>query len=207
MAYRETEQIRARKEAIRARILRAAVELVAQQGFGAVSINEVAARADVATGSVYRYFPSKAELFSEVFRISSQQEVDKVAEAIAQPGPALERLQAALLRFGRRALRGKRLAYALIAEPIDPLVDTDRLEYRKRYGNVFEQLIREGVQNGEFPHQDARITSAALVGAMAETLVGPLSPHRDPQPLDEDQLLQSILTFCIRAITGKEIQP
>lgn len=206
MAYRETASVRARKEAARDRILAAALQLVSQKGFSAVSVSDVAELAGVATGSVYRHFASKAELFSHVFRSASQREVDQVAQAVSQPGTAGERLQAALTRFGRRALRGKQLAWALIAEPIDPLVDSDRLEYRRRYAEVFEQVIRQGVMSGEFPPQDARVTSAALVGAMAETLVGPLSPHRDQQPLDENQLIHSILTLCMRAITGKEIQ-
>lgn len=213
MAYRETSQIRAKKEAVRERLLAAAHQLVAQRGFGDVSVSEIAELAGVATGSVYRYFPSKAELFSQVFRAASQREVDQVAQAIAEPGSARQRLERALTRFARRALRAKRLAYALIAEPIDPLVDQDRLEYRRHYAEVFERLIREGMASGEFPEQDARIASAALVGAIAETLVGPLASwlagDRNPgsPSLDEQPLLQSILRFCVNAITGKEQAP
>ena len=42
-------------------------------------------RAGVATGSVYRHFPSKAELFAEVFRRAAQREVDAVAGAAGGP--------------------------------------------------------------------------------------------------------------------------
>src|SRR5690606_39864226 len=101
-----------------------------------------------------------------IFRTASQREVDKVTQAIQQTGSAQQRLDRALTQFARRALRGKQLAWALIAEPIDPLVDKDRLEYRRRYATVFEQVIQEGVQNQEFPPQDARVASAALVGAI-----------------------------------------
>ena len=38
-----------------------------------------------------------------------------------------------LATFARRALRNPRLAWALIAEPVDPLVDAERLAYRERY--------------------------------------------------------------------------
>ena len=207
MAYRETPQVRARKEAVRERLLVAAQELVAQRGFGAVSVSEIATQAGVATGSVYLHFPSKAELFSEVFRSASQREVNKVTQAIQQAGTAQQRLERALAQFARRALRGKQLAWALIAEPIDPLVDKDRLEYRRRYATVFEQVIQEGVQNQEFPPQDARVASAALVGAIAEALVGPLAPRPEDHTLDESQLIPSILKFCIRAITGQEHTP
>src|SRR5690606_20351440 len=207
MAYRETPQVRARKEAARERLLVAAQELVAQRGFGAVSVSEIATQAGVATGSVYLHFPSKAELFSEVFRSASQREVNKVTQAIQQAGTAQQRLERALAQFARRALRGKQLAWALIAEPIDPLVDKDRLEYRRRYATVFEQVIQEGVQNQELPPQDARVASAALVGATALALVLPLAPRPDDHTLGALQLIPSILKLCIRAITDQEHTP
>src|SRR5881227_2236162 len=46
----------------RERILDAAMELAAEGGYDAVQMREVAERADVALGTVYRYFPSKVHL-------------------------------------------------------------------------------------------------------------------------------------------------
>src|SRR3954465_3104832 len=102
MPYRVTERTQARRAATRERILRAAHELVASGGFGAASVAAVAARAGVATGSVYRHFSSKADLFAEVFRRAAQHEVD----AVAQAGTLAEGVQT----FARRALAGRRLA-------------------------------------------------------------------------------------------------
>ena len=67
------------------------------------SVAAVAARAGVATGTVYRHFPSKSELFAEVFRRASQREVDAVvAAAAAATGAAADRR--AVETFARRAL-------------------------------------------------------------------------------------------------------
>src|ERR1051326_8330283 len=68
MPYRETAQTRARRDAARERIVAAARDQVAEGGYASASVQAVARRARVATGSVYRHFPSKAELFSEVRR-------------------------------------------------------------------------------------------------------------------------------------------
>src|SRR3954471_13813766 len=105
MPYRPTERTEARRAAARERIVRAAHELVAGDGFGAASIAAVAARAGVATGTVYRHFSSKGELFAEVFRRAAQHEVDAVADA--------EDLSAGVETFARRALAGRRPARAL----------------------------------------------------------------------------------------------
>src|SRR5215218_4328167 len=88
MAYRATERTEARKAAVRERIVAAARRLIARGGYAEAQISAVAAEAGVATGTVYRHFPSKAELFADVFREASQHEVDAMAEAIGARGRA-----------------------------------------------------------------------------------------------------------------------
>src|SRR5256884_4797236 len=54
---------RARNQAVRRkRVLDAAVALAAEGGYDAVQMRTVAERADVALGTLYRYFPSKIHL-------------------------------------------------------------------------------------------------------------------------------------------------
>ena len=52
----------------RERLLEAARELIEQDGYSAASVLQVAERAGVAAGTLYRHFDSKEELFVEVFR-------------------------------------------------------------------------------------------------------------------------------------------
>src|SRR4029078_3604473 len=96
MAYRSTERTEARRAETRGRIVTAARELIAEGGYVAAQVARVAERAGVAVGTVYRYFPSKSDLFAEVFRDASQHEVDAMAEAVhASTAPAPERIPAA----------------------------------------------------------------------------------------------------------------
>jgi len=176
MPYRPTERTEARRLQARVRILRVAHEIVAREGFGAASVAAVAERAGVATGTVYRHFASKADLFAEVFRRAAQHEVDAVAQA--------DTLAEAVETFARRALAGRRLAWALLAEPVDPVVEAERLAYRRAYRACFERLV------------DDELTAAALVGAIGEVLVGPLSPTG--ADLDEDALVANLVSLCQR---------
>jgi AcrR family transcriptional regulator len=171
---------------------------------------DLAQRAGIATGTLYRYFPTKAELFSEVFKLNSQREVDAFATAAQVGETSTARLENAIRTFAHRAIKGRRIAYALIAEPVDPRVEAERLVYRRAYARVLESLIDEGIDQGEFPRQDAGITAAALVGAMAEALVGPLSPsarHGEQREIPKavrEHLIQSIVTYCMRAAGAKD---
>ena len=200
MPYRPTPRTEAKRKRARDRIVEAATALIARGGYRAATVAAVAERAQVATGSVYRHFPSKAELFAEVFRRASQREVDAMAEASSGDGPVTERLAAGVGAWARRALKGRRLAWALLAEPVDPAVEAERLHFRRAYRDQMAALIREGIERKDLPDQDAALTAAALVGAIGEALVGPLSdPHTDA-----DRLVAGLTTFCLRSVTDKE---
>jgi AcrR family transcriptional regulator len=200
MPYRATEQTEARRAATRESVVAAARELIARGGYQEARVAAVAARAGVATGTVYRHFPSKAELFAEVFRRASQREVDATrAAAQAAGGTASHRLAAAVETFARRALRGRRLAWALLAEPVDPAVEAERLAFRRAYAADFARVLSDGVAAGELGPQNVELTAAALVGALGEALVGPLSPVEDD--VDADALVADLVTFCLRAVT------
>lgn len=177
MPYRPTEKTEARRLATRERIVAAALDRVASGGYASAGVQAVAADAGVAVGTVYRHFPSKGDLFAEVFRRASQRELDVVVE-VTSPShdrPATERVAAAVEAFCRRALAGPVLAYALIAEPVDPAVESERLRFRIGYRDAFARVLEDGVRDGELRPHDSRTVAAALVGALAESLVGPLA--------------------------------
>lgn len=201
MAYRPTEKTEARKAELKERLLNAGLFLVSTGGFNALTINAVAQKAGIATGAVYKHFESKAQLCAEVFRIATEKEVAVVRETALREGTAATRLLDTIETFALRALRGQRLAYALIAEPVDALVDTERLHYRRAYAEIFQQLVEEGVRSGNFPEQASAVSAAALVGVIAESLVGPLSWQMDTQSgTEQTRLIRSIQAFCLRAV-------
>jgi AcrR family transcriptional regulator len=202
MPYRPTERTEAHRTQTRAQIVRAAHELIARGGYRAAPIAAVARRAQVATGSVYRHFPSKSELFAEVFRNASQREVDAVAAAASDTTRcAAARITAAVDVFAERALAGRRLAWALLAEPVDPAVEAERLIFRRAYRDVFTAIIEDGVSAGELPAQDCELSATALVGAIGEALVGPTSPTAAG---GAPQLAGALSAFCLRAVGAGE---
>lgn len=204
MAYRPTAKTQARKAAQYQLLLDTATALVSKGGFAALTIQALAHSADVATGTVYKYFKDKASLSAEVFKQASLKEVDQVRLAANSPQhPALKgRLYYAVQTFAERALLNRRLAYALIAEPVDSLVDAQRLIFRKAYADVWQGLIEEGINAQLCPPQIASVSAAALVGVIAESLVGPLAMADDQQTIDNHYLVAAIQDFCWRAISS-----
>jgi AcrR family transcriptional regulator len=205
MPYRPTERTEARKAETRERIAAAALEQVAQGGYASASVQAVAGRARVATGTVYRHFPSKADLFAEVFRRASQRELDTVTEIARDAArPPLERIALGAEAFARRALAGPVLAYALLAEPVDPLVDAERLAFRRGYRDAFAAVLDEAVEAGDVEPCDTQIVAAAIVGALGEALVGPLSPGANGSRRRREALVATLVQFSLNAIRSKE---
>src|SRR5690606_24180792 len=97
----------------------------------------------IATGSLYRHFGGKGELAAEVFSNACRVEVDALAAILRAPGRPARRLAAGLEQFAARAWHSRRLAFALIAEPVDPEVDEQRLLYREAYAELFVELLEE----------------------------------------------------------------
>ena len=202
MVYRQTENATKRLADKRARILAAASDLVADGGWSAAKVDHVAAKAGVATGTVYRHWSSKAELCAEIVATVSAREVGIVKAVANADGSPVERLEAAIRTFAARALRGRRLAYALIAEPVDPEVETVRLDYRAQLARCFEGILREGIMRGVFPRFDPAVAAACIVGAFMEALVGPLAPAKGTGPRADRHLIEQITQFCLRANVG-----
>jgi AcrR family transcriptional regulator len=202
MAYRRTERTEARLAEARERIVSAALARVADGGYASASVQSVAARAGVATGSVYRHFPSKAGLFAEVFRRQATQELGVLEEIATHESPALERLAEATEVLARRALASPTLAYAQIAEPVEQEVEAERLVLRRGYRDAFARILEDGIERGELEPHDTQTYGAAILGAISEALVGPLS---DPKPRRREALIASLVQFTtgrIRALSN-----
>jgi AcrR family transcriptional regulator len=199
--YRATPRTEAKRAATRARILDAALAELAAAGYARAGMQAIAARAGLATGGLYRYFTSKAEIFAEVFRRGSEREVRVISEATAADGrPAAERIGAGVEAFARRALAAPTRAYAFIAEPVDPAVEETRLTFRRAIRDRFQEVLDEGVRDGELAPHDTETAAAAVVGALGEALVGPLSPSSG----GGDAMVASLVDFCMRAIPKEE---
>jgi AcrR family transcriptional regulator len=201
MAYRHTMRVEEQLQDKRNRILQAVRQVVSEVGFHGAQVAMVADAADVATGTVYRYFPSKGELFAEALALNAQHEVDVVAAVAKVDGSATSRLADAVRVFADRAVRARRLAWAMLAEPSEPEVDAARLTYRRAFAEVFEELIGAGIRSGEFPAQNAAASAACVMGALSEGLIGPLAPEV-PDLADARALIDAIIRFCLQAVSA-----
>jgi AcrR family transcriptional regulator len=197
MPYRRTENVVRRLAARRDAIISAARQAASEGGMAAVQIVPVAARAGIAAGTVYRYFPAKTDLVAAVLAEIAERELGALRRAAeAAPGP-LSALAAAIMTFAARAARNRRLAFAAIAEPVDADLDAARLAFRKSLAAEFALRITAAVAGRHLPDQDAALAAAALVGLLVEGLIGPLAPATSGR---DREIVQSLALIALRAL-------
>lgn len=200
MAYRRTENVIARLNARHDSIVEAARAAAASGGMAAIQIVPVAERAGVAAGTVYRYFPGKNELVGALVESISALEIQELQRAADDaPGP-LSALAATIATFATRAMRNRRLTWAVIAEPVDVDTDAARQGYRMALAAEIEGRIRTAIDGGHLPEQDAALLAPAILGAIMEGLVGPLAPADFDDPARAREAVQMLTLAALRGV-------
>lgn len=194
-----------RQERRKAEFLAAARRIVRDSGFRELQMATVAAGAGVAVGTIYRYFPSKAELCAALVASVSQRELDVMTAIADGDGSADERLRGAVETFSARAFRSGRLAYAMIAEPVDPAVEDMRLRYRADISRLLCRLLIEGVAEGTLSLQHPETASACITGAFMEGVIGPLAPGEDATAAEIADAVAQIGDCCLTGVAGSNV--
>ncbi|MEV0409499.1 helix-turn-helix domain-containing protein [Streptomyces sp. NPDC050448] len=160
-----------RRQATRQKLYEAAVTLIAEQGFSATTVDEIAERAGVAKGTVYYNFASKNELFEELLRHGVgllTASLRTAAEETEQRGGSRVEALDAMIRAGLVFIdRYPAFTQLYVAE----LWRTNRawqstlMVVRREAVAVVETVLREGVERGELSAEiDVPLTAAAMVG-------------------------------------------
>ncbi|MFD6417467.1 TetR/AcrR family transcriptional regulator [Streptomyces sp. NPDC060194] len=192
-----------RRQATRQKLYEAAVTLIAEQGFSATTVDEIAERAGVAKGTVYYNFASKSVLFEELLKhgvglltASLQQAADDSAR---RGGGAVEALDA-MVRAGLSFIH----AYPSFTQLyVAELWRTNRawqstlMVVRQQAVAVVEDVLRGGVESGELSADiDVQLTAAALVGMV---LVAAL----DWQAFQSERSLDEVHAALSRLLQGR----
>ncbi|WP_329322805.1 MULTISPECIES: TetR/AcrR family transcriptional regulator [unclassified Streptomyces] len=192
-----------RREVTRQKLYEAAVTLIAEQGFSATTVDEIAERAGVAKGTVYYNFASKAVLFEELLRHGVGLLTASLREAAERTGreggtrvDALDAMIRAGLVFMDRYPAFTQLYVAEVWRTNRAWQST-LMVVRREAVAVVEDVLRAGVAGGELSDEiDIPLTAAALVGMV---LVAAL----DWQAFQPERSLDDVHAALSRLLQGR----
>ena len=201
-----------RKEAI----LAAAREVFFEEGIRRATVEAIAARAEVAKGTVYLYFDTKETIVAHLLLEGLDVLGERLAKAYDESTPAsaearLRRLAAAYLDFFQKEQDYFRLLMAFDRGHFQEAVDADVYEmilHRSLRGlHWVVRAIQQGRESGEFasgePKQIAGMLWAALNGALI-LISHPL--RRELLKQEVETLYEGVLETMLRGMKNPKLQ-
>ncbi|MEH0934539.1 TetR/AcrR family transcriptional regulator [Micromonospora psammae] len=141
---------RAPRGSARQSIVAAATELFARRGYEATSVQEIVAAAAVTKGALYHWFGSKSELLASIYRELLAEQTERLRDIAGGAGPVEQRLRAAALDVV--AHTAEHLDELTVWARSAHLLDGEHAEAtrreRRRYHDLFRDLVREGQASG-----------------------------------------------------------
>ena len=152
----------------RARIVEVAERFFREIGYQKTTVADIAKALKMSPANVYRFFESKKQI-NEAVAERLMREVEGAIEAIAaEPGPAAARL-------ARMIDTMHRMNAALYTDDLrmHEMVETALSEswevvhgHIERKGVIFERVVREGIESGEFAPADPVLASRCVQVAL-----------------------------------------
>lgn len=184
----DTDDLTASQHARRERIIRAATQLAAKGGYDAVQMRDVAERADVALGTLYRYFPSKVHLLVATLNQQSRALQQGIDRRPPSGDTAPERVLSVLRRATRALEREPQLAEAMFRALM--FADTSAAREVDLVNGVTRDLIIGAMQPDQVDEPSAeqiaiaRVIAQVWQSSLLTWLTGRMSPSDLYENLD-----------------------
>ena len=178
-----------------ARIAAAAIQVFAEKGYDGASVRDIARRAGLTEGAMYRHFDGKEALAREIFQDNIERWSARLETAAREAGPGISAELRAMVRFFCVAFDENRALFAFLllnqhgpARTIDP--------QRPNPFMVLERHVAEAMARGEIAPGDPALRSAAILGAVFQPALHVLYRRPDDRLSDH---LPEIAAAAIRA--------
>jgi AcrR family transcriptional regulator len=199
----------------RADILTAAARCFMERGYAATSIDDVARSIGATKGRIYHHFPSKADLFAEVFRHGMDMNYAAVAPYRDMEGRAVDAWRRMAFAhamhmietraFQRSVWMGVEMHLLGATTPQQREAFNRLIRYRTDYGDIFRQLIVRAREEGDFEFDDVSIANQL----MFMTLNSPIfwyKPREGETRADIEKLADQVVRVAFLGLGGKELK-
>ena len=208
-----TNEVAQPGSAARDRILDAAGQLFAEQGFGGATVDEIARRAGVNKAMLYYHVGDKAALFAEVVSTHVSRIRTLVAAALTESDEPRRRLGAIPRAFARAVREHPYLPQLMLREITagGPNMPDAAIRQIAEVMLMTKQVLDDGASRGAFRRVNPFATHLMLVGAMmfmANALrlrdrFGDKLPLPPASPADLETLSESVLDIVLDGISLK----
>ena len=199
-----------KRQASRRKILEAAKEVFFRDGFMAANLDEVAQKAGVAKGTLYRHFDSKAELYVAVLADNGEIFKQRMREAVAGDTGAAERVRLVAKFYFDHWVRNHDYFQILWAIENQAVIGELPAGVIDEVASLWEEcvailsdIVESGVRNGEFSECDPW-EMANLLWTVANGLIQTESSatRRSLRRVSLEQAYTDAVEVCLRGMSA-----
>jgi AcrR family transcriptional regulator len=200
-----TAQIRTKPDDTRARIMDTAEALFRRLGYAKTAVADIAGELKMSPANVYRFFPSKNAIIEAICQRCLGELEDRawaVARSRGSAAERLERLVLEILAYHRENHLTDQRVNDMVLAAIELSWGAVRA-HKEHMRMVFEAVLREGIERGEFERVDPRETSRLMLISLVNFCHPMLVAQylQDQGDLETDA--RATIRFLLRAITPR----
>ncbi len=203
----DTAKRRRRKEARPAEIIAAGLAEFADRGFAATKLEDVAARAGVVKGTIYRYFDSKEALFEAALKAQIAPVFDEVLGSLDRfPGSTADLLRLVVPTIYRELFGSgiHVLMRIIIAEGgrFPAIAEFYHRESISRGKAILEAIVRRGVERGEFRSGAAADLPMVVIAPAVMAAVWKMTFDRF-EPIAIERFMEAHLDLVLNGLAAR----
>jgi len=150
------------------RLIRAALELFSSRGYHDTTTAQIAKKAGVAEGTIYRHFPSKQQLLNELYRAALRWALKAVEDSAADPPRA--RLAAIAQALVEGAVRDPAVVKLGLLERHDAVLDDESRKTAREFRKGLESVMAHGKAAGAVRAGAVDVWAAVWLAVVAYAL-------------------------------------
>src|SRR5712691_3581812 len=187
-----------RPQTKRERILRAAIDVFAQNGYFNAKVAEIARAAGVADGTIYLYFDGKEDLLISIFRDHTRNYLQSLERDLANVNRPEDRIRIAIRHHLETLGQDRALAIVAQVELRHSLKFMTLLSHQEvaDYLNILRKIVEQGQTEGVFRRTlHPQLVAKAVFGILDELVTSWVLSEKDYTPADQsEQVADFVLT-------------
>lgn len=187
------------------RILDAALEKFASQGYHDTRMDEIVAGSGTSKGAIYFHFPNKERLFLALVDQFADLLERRVRAAIEQEEVGMQRVQAALYACLETFGKYRRPAKLLLVQAVGlgSSFEQKRLEANDRFTGLIRGWLDEAVAVGDIAPVDTEVVACAWMGAIYAVVIRWVYTGEP----DSQRILSALLPVLLKSVGYDQPQP
>ena len=154
----------------RQRLVRAALELFTTQGYHVTTTGQIARKAGVAEGTIYKHFESKQHLLNELYRGAARWAARAAEEADGAPGAVRDRLQTLAQRLLAGATQDPAVVQIYFVDRHGAVLDEKSRNAGREFHTALERLLARGKSDGVIRAGSAEVWAGVWMAVIRQAV-------------------------------------